>query len=132
MQIQLKQTEIETAIRNYIAAIGLTMPVGEISFTAARNPSGMTAEVEILESGSTRTVYGGEDEYTPDVQTKPAAKKVTLAGKPTPAKAVVTPKAKPEAKEEEQETVLDEVEPDSVEDTPVKATASGEKKSLFS
>lgn len=133
MQIQLKQSEIETAIRSYIRAIGLSMPVGEISFTAARGPSGMTAEVEILEN-------------TTDLQesTAPAVKETAISSKEIHVKAK-EPKDTPKPTRARKETPASVDEPPAtepeeaeVEEGPVETTAPEQeekavptKKSLF-
>ena len=53
MQINLKQTEIEAALRHYISSqgINLTGKTVEIAFTAGRKENGLTAEMQIEESG---------------------------------------------------------------------------------
>lgn len=49
MRIQLRQTEIEEALQQYIAnqGISLTGKVVEIGFTASRSADGLTADVDI-------------------------------------------------------------------------------------
>ena len=49
MRIQLRQTEIEEALQQYIAnqGINLTGKVVEIGFTASRSADGLTADVDI-------------------------------------------------------------------------------------
>lgn len=49
MQIKLEQGEIVTALKQYIAQQGfnLTGKSVDISFTAGRNPAGLTADVKI-------------------------------------------------------------------------------------
>ena len=51
MQIQLKQAEIETALKGYIAQQGITLTNKTItySFTAGRKDSGISVELEIEE-----------------------------------------------------------------------------------
>lgn len=49
MRIQLRQTEIEEALQQYIAnqGINLTGKVVEIGFTSSRSEAGLTADVDI-------------------------------------------------------------------------------------
>ena len=49
MRIQLRQTEIEEALQQYIAnqGINLSGKVVEIGFTASRSADGLTADVDI-------------------------------------------------------------------------------------
>lgn len=49
MQIQLKQQEIEAALRQYIAQQGISLSGKEvkIAFTAKRNDSGLSADLSI-------------------------------------------------------------------------------------
>lgn len=51
MQIQMKQRELELAVRDYIAKCGIARPIGTISFTASRGDDGVVTEVEILAVG---------------------------------------------------------------------------------
>lgn len=46
MQITLKQTELEVAVRDYIENMGINH-VGEISFSATRGAEGITTTVEV-------------------------------------------------------------------------------------
>lgn len=52
MQIKLEQAEIVTALKQYIAQQGfnLTGKTVDISFTAGRNPAGLSADVKIEDS----------------------------------------------------------------------------------
>ena len=54
VQIQLKQAEIEQAIKQYISkqGISLTSKAVEITFTAKRNDAGLMADVTIEDLGS--------------------------------------------------------------------------------
>jgi hypothetical protein len=51
MQITLKQDELETAVRSYIASMGLNFHVSDVSFTSSRGGNGVagtiTTEVEV-------------------------------------------------------------------------------------
>lgn len=40
MQITLKQDELEVAVRDYVVKMGITRPVGNISFTSTRGADG--------------------------------------------------------------------------------------------
>lgn len=56
MQIQLKQPEIEAALRNYVSHQGISL-VGKdvtIDFTSGRKNNGITADIQI-ENGSVTT-----------------------------------------------------------------------------
>lgn len=88
MQIQLKQSHIEAAIRAYVAKAGIQFPVDEINFTAGRGKDGLTATIEM------------EDPFVDDV---PAP-----VGK-TPRKAKPEPAPEPEA--------IAEPEPEPVPET---------------
>lgn len=46
MQIQLNQSDIETAVRNYVSAMGITRQIDEIQFTVSRK-GGQSVEAEI-------------------------------------------------------------------------------------
>lgn len=54
MQIQLKQPEIQAALRMYVASqgINLTGKTVDISFTAGRGANGLAAEINIDEATS--------------------------------------------------------------------------------
>ena len=54
MQVNLKQTEIISAIKNYITHQGISLvgKVVTVSFTAGRKESGISAEVDIEEDES--------------------------------------------------------------------------------
>lgn len=53
MQIQLKQEDIETAIKQYLASQGVTRGVTAIEFTKGRGGSGLIADIEM---GSTAPI----------------------------------------------------------------------------
>jgi len=59
MQIQLKQADIEQAIRSHIAAIGITREVSDISFTMGRNGAGLSAGVEVSDTDNRIHPGGG-------------------------------------------------------------------------
>lgn len=50
MQIQLRQSEIETAIKQYITSMGIPRAIDSIAFTASRGNAGILAEIEIVEA----------------------------------------------------------------------------------
>lgn len=56
MQLQLKQTELETAVREYIVNMGISRPVGKVKFTATRGNEGILTEVELDELGGAAKV----------------------------------------------------------------------------
>jgi hypothetical protein len=47
MQITLKQSHIEAAIRDFVAKAGITFDVDEINFTAGRGKDGLIATVDL-------------------------------------------------------------------------------------
>lgn len=57
MQITLKQSEIEVALKNYIVAqgINLTGKTIEVAFTAGRKEAGISAELDINDAGTEST-----------------------------------------------------------------------------
>ena len=56
MLIQIRQKEIETAIQMYIAAQGITLKGKSVSiaFTAGRRDSGLTADVDIVDTAPSK------------------------------------------------------------------------------
>lgn len=50
MQIQLKQSDVEQAIKNYVAAVGITREVSDINFTMGRKSSGLVADIEVSDT----------------------------------------------------------------------------------
>jgi hypothetical protein len=69
MQINIKQEELEIAVRDYILKAGITRSVGAISFTATRaGGSGTTAEIEITDAPVSE---GG---HTANIREKQSAK----------------------------------------------------------
>ena len=79
MQIQLKQSEIVTAIKQYVAqqGINLTGRKVEVTFTAGRKESGLSADVDI----------------TDDVPQAEVVTLVTKSAEPDPAEAEAAPAA---------------------------------------
>ena len=59
MQIQLKQSDIEQAIKNYVAAIGVNREVSEINFTMGRKTTGLLADIEVSDSENRIRPGGG-------------------------------------------------------------------------
>ena len=60
MQINIKQEELEIAVRDYILKAGITRSVGTISFTATRTGgSGTTAEIEITDAPVAQSALSG-------------------------------------------------------------------------
>lgn len=61
MQIQLKQTEIIAALKQYIANQGINLngKAVDISFTAGRKEAGITADISIEDAG--QLIPGFED-----------------------------------------------------------------------
>lgn len=67
MQINLKQTEIETALKMYIERRGISLTNTDvaISFTAGRKSAGLSAEVSIQEATGAK-IPSGSDEQAVD------------------------------------------------------------------
>ena len=61
MQITLKQSEIEVALKNYIVVqgINLTGKTIEVAFTAGRKEAGISAELDINDAGAESTSVQG-------------------------------------------------------------------------
>lgn len=72
MQIQLKQTEIIAALKQYIAAQGISLSgkTVDISFTAGRKEAGITADISI-EDGAAIPGFTDDSAETEEA-TKPA------------------------------------------------------------
>ena len=53
MQVTLKQSEIEVALKNYIQAMGINLAGKsiDVAFTAGRKEAGISAELDINETG---------------------------------------------------------------------------------
>lgn len=66
MQIQLRQTEIVEALKQFVTKQGITLTgkVVDITFTAGRKESGISADISIEEPGE---IPGFEDAPTEDV-----------------------------------------------------------------
>lgn len=91
IKLSIKQTDIEQAIRDYVASKGITTPVRAINFaTSRKNGFSISAEVEVSETAPEET--GTEETETPDA--KPEVKAEAPAAKATP-----KPRAKPKAVE---------------------------------
>ncbi len=108
MQINLKQAEIVQALRAYVVAqgISLTGKDVEISFTAGRRESGISADITIEDAvipGYTNVVSVEAPEVSAHV--------VTLAAVPTASAVVETVDANTEAKEVQAEAPAVEAAP---------------------
>lgn len=55
MQINLKQTEIEAALRDYVSKLGISLEGREVEiiFTNGRKSNGLTADIEISDTVTT-------------------------------------------------------------------------------
>ena len=60
MQVTLKQSEIEVALKNYIQAMGINLAGKsiDVAFTAGRKEAGISAELDINETGQPQVTYG--------------------------------------------------------------------------
>lgn len=105
MQIQLKQTEIIAALKQYIVNQGISLngKAVDISFTAGRKEAGITADISIEDAG--QLIPGFEDSV--DDSVKPA-----LTVVPTP----------PEAKAAEETAPAVEEPPFATDDVAVAKT----------
>ena len=59
MQVTLKQSEIEVALKNYIQAMGINLAGKsiDVAFTAGRKEAGISAELDINETGQPQIAY---------------------------------------------------------------------------
>lgn len=59
MQVTLKQSEIEIALKNYIQAMGINLAGKsiDVAFTAGRKEAGISAELDINETGANAAAY---------------------------------------------------------------------------
>ena len=83
MRIQLRQTEIEEALQQYIVnqGINLTGKVVEIGFTSSRSEAGLTADVDITNAP--------DDGKTPDQAIPRAAVKAEAPVTEQPAEEII-------------------------------------------
>lgn len=90
MQITLKQSEIEVALKNYIVAqgINLTGKTIEVAFTAGRKEAGISAELDINDAGTGSTSVQGLFLHRPF---EPAVAVNTATATPVTAKRNVQP-----------------------------------------
>lgn len=95
MQIIIKQIEIEVAVKNYIAGLGINLNGKdvEVSFTAGRGEVGLSASLDIVEAGSSALPAPA---LTPvkNAQEAPAEAKVTPQTQ-KPVQVARTPVAEP-------------------------------------
>ena len=89
MQIQLKQTEIIAALKQYITSQGISLngKSVDISFTAGRKEAGITADISIEDVGSPIPGFedAQEDAAKPVLTVVPAAPEPKAAEEPAPA-----------------------------------------------
>lgn len=105
MQIQLKQTEIIAALKQYIVNQGISLngKAVDISFTAGRKEAGITADISIEDAG--QPIPGFEDSVDDSV-------KPVLTVVPTP----------PETKAADEEAPAVEEPPFATDETAVAKT----------
>ena len=111
MQITIKQVELETALKNYIRKMGITVPVSDIKFTASRSEDQIITHIEL-----------GEAEEAPPEQETPTLEVVKDADPRKDAAIDKVTEAAAEALEAEEEKVPDDEE---------EGTALPEGKSIF-
>lgn len=116
MIINLKQTEIEQALRAYVISQGISLHGKDltISFTAGRRESGISAEISI---DDVEIPGYSNDVYVADAAPVAKAAVVQLA----PVAATV---ASPEVQEESQPVPQEEVQEDAAPVAEAKPTAS--------
>lgn len=123
MQINLKQAEIVQALRAYVVAqgISLTGKDVEISFTAGRRESGISADITIEDA-----VIPGYTNAVSEEAQGVSAHVVTLAAVPTAPAVVEAVDANTEAKEVQAEAPAVEAAPvvEEAQATEPKATVS--------
>ena len=95
MQMTIPQDELETAIRNYVSGIGLTLEVTAINFTAARSQGGkIITEIELGAISSNQTETPQEKPLAAVVPASAVAKAQGKKAETAPApKAVVAAEA---------------------------------------
>lgn len=101
MQIIIKQSEIEVAVKNYIAGLGinLTGKDVEVSFTAGRKEDGLSASLDIVDSGATSTPVVPLKAVLEAAAPAPVAQAITQPVPTQPAPVRRAPVAVEEAKE---------------------------------
>lgn len=116
MIINLKQTEIEQALRAYVISQGISLHGKDltISFTAGRRESGISAEISI---DDVEIPGYSNDVYVADAA--PVAKDVVV--RPTPVTATVT---SDEGQEESQPVPQEEAQEDAAPAVEAKPTVS--------
>jgi hypothetical protein len=113
VQIQLEQADIEQAIRDYVAANGISSPVNEVKFNVTRKGgTGIEADVQLGDADAAQTVEQAAPAKVAD-STKPSKPAPKKAEKPAP-----TPEP---IKEEDDKVPFDA---DAEEKTPSKDTES--------
>jgi len=114
MQILLSQNDIETAVRNYVSAMGISRPVNEIQFSVSRKGGqSIEAEIDLADcTGASRP----QPEAVPEKTEAPAKKadtetadKAPAAEEPEPA--TTEPPFTPDAKDAESANDSEEEEP---------------------
>lgn len=98
MQIQLKQLEIEKALKAYITSLGIDLKgkTVTIAFTSGRKDNGLSADVEFEDAGE---VPGYTDAPTVRAVPTPSQQPQAQAFKPVAVPAAPEQPAEPEAQE---------------------------------
>lgn len=93
MQIQLKQTEIIAALKQYITGQGISLSGKsvDISFTAGRKEAGITADISIEDAGVIPGFEDAQDETAKPVLTVVPTPPETKAAEEEEASAVQEP-----------------------------------------
>ena len=100
MQIIIKQIEIEVAVKNYIAGLGINLNGKdvEVSFTAGRGEVGLSASLDIVEAGSSAMpapaltpVKNAQEAPTEVKATPPTQKPVQVSRTPVAEPVATTP-----------------------------------------
>lgn len=108
MQIIIKQIEIEVAVKNYIAGLGINLNGKdvEVSFTAGRGEVGLSASLDIVEAGSSAmpapalTPVKNAQEAPTEAKVTPSTQKPVQVARTPVAEPVATTPAPVEAEAE--------------------------------
>jgi len=124
MQIQLNQSDIETAVRNYVSAMGISRPIDEIQFSVSRKGGqSIEAEIDLADcTGRARPQY-----EIGDTVGEPVAAGNAEATEPAPEKG-----EEPEQAEDPAPFTPDEEASNDGEEEQEEAPAAEGGKSLFS
>lgn len=126
MQIQLNQNDIETAVRNYVSAMGITRSVDEIQFSVSRKGGqSIEAEIDLADcTGGARPSTPSGPDSTPGPRKAPEP-----VAEPEPVEEPEPVKDEAPFTPDQDAEPANEVAEDTVEDGTAEEPAKG--KSLF-